>query len=195
MQDDVAVGSSEGAWPGTNNGGASDDGFGFDTAECFEDLEPCHKCVILRCAEAGVLYLRVKRDCEFCFKSRFAVPKSFSQSVQLELSNYYALIATLESTLATPSPLPPSYSKLTALLLHTSIHLPVSNLSTLACLTHTVCGGCNFSNAGAPLNITIGGQLASVIYKWTDHGDGYRRTVVQGIIEGASKPIYTMIYR
>ena len=86
-------------------------------------------------------------------------------------------------TLKTPSPHPPPFSKLTTRGLHLHLQTPLSNLRVLAQLTSSVSPG------------YVGGELTTILSMHAEHGDPYRRRVVESIIERASRPIYHMIQR
>ncbi|XP_052801228.1 gamma-tubulin complex component 3 homolog isoform X1 [Mya arenaria] len=143
--------------------------------------------LVSKLAECGWLFNKVKNYVETrsADKTFGLVGQSFCAALQQELTEYYRLIAVLESQIQD------EVDQGIGLATHGSITLrrlvvwtfdPLIRLKTLAALVD-VCKG------------KKGGALASTIYSYMQHGDPFVKSLIKHILTMVSQPIYATLLR
>ncbi|KAH3813588.1 hypothetical protein DPMN_142049 [Dreissena polymorpha] len=143
--------------------------------------------LVSKLAECGWLFNKVKNYVETrCADKTFGlVGQSFCAALQQELTEYYRLIAVLESQLQEELDQGidmVSQGSVTLRRLVVWTFDPLIRLKTLAALVD-VCKG------------KKGGALASSIYSYMQHGDPFVKSLIRHILTMVSQPIYATLLR
>lgn len=144
------------------------------------------KHLVLRLTEIGWLYTKIHKFCEDHSSDRTLglVGQSFIAALQEELTEYYRLLAVLESQLQQEAneSVSARMSKCNLTLHRLSVWLldPIVRMKILASLVDA-CKG------------QKGGALASAVYSFLQHGDPDIRDLIKHILTMVVQPIYRML--
>lgn len=140
---------------------------------------------VSKLAECGWLHNKIKHYIESCrqLKAVGLVEQSFCAALHQQLTEYYRLIAVLESQLHQEEKgILGEYGHLTLCRMSVWTADPLLRLKVLASLVD-VCKD------------ERGGALASTIYSCMQHGDPYRKQMLQHILNMVVHPIYVTLLR
>jgi len=140
--------------------------------------------LVQRICELGWLFGKVREFVKTITKEAYLglVGQSLCAALHAELSDYYRLIAVLESQLSKPLEDSSSSGAMTMRRLFVWVQEPLERMKLMAIIVDT-CKGLK------------GGTLASKIHSFLQHGDPSYRTFVTRLMRQICRPIFAMLRR